>query len=73
MVRDCEVVRVTAKGRLQSNMAAYLPRHPVTVTAQQPDEFVTGKITRQSQAEMTSSFTMCRRITGGAFPSSKWQ
>ncbi len=67
------MVHVTAKGRLQPNMAADLPRYFITVTLQQSDEFVTGEITRQPQAEMTSSFTMCKRITGGAFPSSKWQ
>jgi hypothetical protein len=54
-------------------MAADLPRYFVTETPQQSDEFVTGEITRQPQAEMTSSFTVCNRITGGAFPSSKWQ
>src|SRR5580693_9203171 len=43
----------------------------VAKTSEQPDEFVTGKITRQSQVEMTSSFTVCRRITGGAVPASK--
>jgi hypothetical protein len=46
MVRHCQVVRVTANGRLQSNVAAYLPRYYVTVTPQQSDKFVTGKITR---------------------------
>jgi hypothetical protein len=54
-------------------MVADLPRYFVTETPQQSDEFVTGEITRQPQAEMTSSFTVCNRITGGAFPSSKWQ
>ena len=71
MVGDCYLVRVTAKARLQSNVATYLSGGFVAVPPEQPDEFVTGKITRQSQAEMTSSFTICSRITGGAFPSSK--
>jgi hypothetical protein len=62
---------VTTKDRLQSNVAAQLPGWFVAVPPEQADEFVTGKITRQSQAEITSSFTMCKRITGGAFPSSK--
>jgi hypothetical protein len=66
------VVRVTAKVRLQSNMAADLPPNLIIVIPQKPDEFVTGQITGQSQAEMTSSFTVCSRITAGACPSSKW-
>jgi hypothetical protein len=46
MVRYREVVRVTAKTRLQSNMAAHLAGDLVIVPPEQSDEFVTGKITR---------------------------
>lgn len=73
MVGDCQVVSVATKARLQSNVTTDLPGGFITVAPEQSDEFVTGEITRQSQAEMTSSFTVCRRINGGAFPSSKWQ
>ena len=71
MVGNCYAVRMATKARLQSNVATYLPSDFVPIPPEQSDEFVTGKITRQPQAEMTSSFTKCRRITGGAFPSSK--
>ena len=71
MIGNRHMVRMTTKARLQSNVTAYLSSAFVTVPLQQPDEFVTGKITRQPQAEITSSFTICRRITGGALPSSK--
>ncbi len=71
MIGDCYMMWVTTKARLQSNVAAYLSGGLITVPPKQPDEFVTGKITGQSQAEMTSSLTMCSRITDGAFPSSK--
>ncbi len=71
MIGNRQMVRMTAKARLQSNVTAYLPSAFVAVPLQQSHEFVTGKITRQSQAVMTSSLTVCRRITGGALPSSK--
>jgi hypothetical protein len=71
MVGNRYMVRMTAKARPQANVAAYLSSVFVAVPLQQSGEFVTGKITRQSQAEMTSSFTMCSRITGGSLPSSK--
>ena len=71
MIRNRNLMRMTAKARLQANVAAYLSSAFVAVPLQQPGEFVTGKITRQSQAEMTSSFTVCSRITGGILPSSK--
>jgi hypothetical protein len=73
MIGNRDMVRMTTEARLQSNVAPYLSSAFVALPLQQPDKFVTGKITRQSQAEMTSSLTMCRRITGGDLPSSKWQ
>ena len=73
MIGNRYMVRMTAKVRLQANVAAYLPSAFVTVPLQQSGEFATGKITRQSQGEMTSSFTVCSRMTGGILPSSKWQ
>jgi hypothetical protein len=45
MVRDRYLVRVTAQARLQSNVATYLSSVFVAVPPEQPDEFVTGKIT----------------------------
>jgi hypothetical protein len=46
MVGDCYVVRITTKARLQSNVATYLPGDFVPIPPEQPDEVVTGKITR---------------------------
>lgn len=71
MIGNCDAVDVSAEPGLQANMAPGMPGAFGAVLPEQPDEFVTGKITRQSQVEMTSSFTVCRRITGGAVPASK--
>ena len=46
MIGDRYMVQVTTKIRPQSNVATYLPGGFVTVPPEQPDEFVTGKITR---------------------------
>jgi hypothetical protein len=46
MVGYREVVRVTAKTRLQSNVTANLAGDLVIAPPEQSDEFVTGKITR---------------------------
>ncbi|HYW40409.1 MAG TPA: hypothetical protein VE957_20055 [Terriglobales bacterium] len=46
MVGDGHVVRVTTKARLQSNVATHLPGPFIAVGPEQPDEFVTGQITR---------------------------
>jgi hypothetical protein len=71
MVGDGKVMRITTLVGLQSNVAPNLPSGLIAVPPQQSDEIVTGKITRQPQLEITSSFTTCKRITGGAFPASK--
>ena len=46
MIGDSEIVWMAAKVRLQSNMTSHLAGRFVTVPPQQPDEPVTGKITR---------------------------
>ena len=52
------VMYIPAKARLQTDMANELPSVFVAKAPEQPDEIVTGKITRHSQVEMTSSFTV---------------
>jgi hypothetical protein len=49
----------------------WLPDFLVTVLAQQPGEFRAGEIARQFHATMTSSFTMCSRMSSGLFSFSK--
>jgi len=46
MRRDRQMVRMTTKLGLQSNVAAHLADDFVIVPPEQRDEFVTGKITR---------------------------
>jgi hypothetical protein len=71
MIRNGYAMRLPTYARLQADMTANLAVGLITVAAQQSYQIVTGKITRQSQTGMTSSFTRCRRITDGALPFSK--
>ena len=48
-----------------------LPDYLVTVSAQQPGKFCAGEIARQYHATMTSSFTICSRMSLGLFSFSK--
>src|SRR2546425_4385388 len=56
-----------------THVAARLARQFVTVTAQRLCKFFPAEIARKLQAGMTSSFTMCKRMTRGLSASSKWQ
>src|SRR3989442_7516598 len=56
-----------------THVAARLARQFVTVTAQRLCKFFPAEIARKLQAGMTSSFTMCKRMTRGLSASSKWE
>jgi hypothetical protein len=54
-------------------MTARLSRDLVTEPSKRSRKTIATEIARKLPAEMTSSFTKCRRITLGLSPSSKWQ
>jgi len=58
VVWDGEVMGMTSEIGTQPDMTADLPSLLVTVALKQSDEIATRKITRQSQAGMTSSLTV---------------
>src|SRR5260370_13032535 len=66
---NCDLVFGTLGCGPDANVASRLPDFLVTIPAKQPCQFRAGKITRQfhapPQATMTSSFTMCSRMSLG--------
>ena len=71
--RNSDVVVRTFDIRSQSKMTSCLASDLITETPKQAREFFPTEVAGKSQAEMTSSLTMCRRITRGRESSGKWQ
>jgi|SRR3954463_5951031 hypothetical protein len=71
MGRDRDVVFSTPEFGSQAHMAAGLATYFITVSSKQSREFFSAQIARKFQALMTSSFTMCRRMTLGLESSPK--
>src|SRR5258707_13520414 len=57
----------------EAHVAARLTCNLIAEFRECAGKFVTRYVTREFQAEMTSSLTKWRRITAGFWPSSKWQ
>src|SRR5258708_10505786 len=71
MRRNCNLVFCALRSGSDTNVASGLTDLLVTIPAQQPGELRAGKITRQFHATMTSSFTICSRMSLGLFSFSK--
>ena len=73
MRRNGDVMFSVFEMRGEAHMASRLACNCVTKAGQGAGQIVTADVTRNLQAGITSCFIMCKRITPGFLPSSKWQ